>query len=349
VPTENVPSVPGIQVPPGFRITIFASGLDAPRFMTYGPDGTLYVAEMGANRVVALVDRDHNGVAETLIVVADSLIAPSSLAFAPDGSLYVGETTRIARLVLDAATHRAINRSVMIDGLPSVHHTTRTVLFGPNGELYVSIGSSCDLCIERDERRATIMVYSADGKNGRVFARGLRNAVGLALHPLTGELWVTDNGSDLMGDNIPPDTVYIVRDGMDAGWPRCQSGRIVAPEFGGPGACDGVAQPAIELQAHSASLGLTFYTGTQFPSEYHNGLFIAFHGSIYRSVPTGYKVVFVPLDGSQPAGPVRDFATGWLRGTQALSRPVGLAGAPDGSLMISDDKGGRIYRITYSQ
>jgi glucose/arabinose dehydrogenase len=336
-------------VPPGFRITIFASGLNVPRFMTYGPEGTLYVAEMGANRVRALVDTDHNGVAETPIVVADNLIAPSSVAFAPDGSLYVGETTRITRLVLDPVTHHAIKLSVVIDGLPSVHHTTRTVLFGPNGELYVSIGSSCDVCIEKDERRATVMVYGADGKNGRVFARGLRNAVGLTLHPLTGDLWGTNNESDFLGDNIPPDTVYIMRDGMDAGWPRCHTGRIVDPQFGGSGACDGVAQPEIELQAHSAPLGLAFYTGTQFPSEYHNGLFIAFHGSIYRSVPTGYKVVFVPLNGSQPAGPVRDFATGWLRGTQALSRPVGLAVAPDGSLMVSDDKGGHIYRMTYSK
>jgi glucose/arabinose dehydrogenase len=180
-----------------------------------------------------------------------------------------------------------------------------------------------------------------------VFARGLRNAVGLAIHPLTGELWATDNGSDFFGDNIPPDTVYIVRDGMDAGWPRCQSGRIVAPEFGWPGACDGVAKPVIELQAHSASLGLAFYTGVQFPLEYRNGLFIAFHGSIYRSVPTGYKVVFVPLNSSQPVGPVQDFAAGWLKGAQASSRPVGLAVAPDGSLMVSDDKSGYIYRITY--
>ena len=346
-PADSAPITTDVQLPPGFRATIFASGLNVPRFMTYGSDGALYVAEMGANRVVALADANHDGVAEPPITVADNLIAPSSVAFALDGSLYVGETTRVTRLELNLASHRAIKRSVVIDGLPSGHHSTRTVLFGPKGELYVSIGSSCDLCIEQDERRATIMVYSADGRNGRVFARGLRNAVGLAIHPLTGELWATDNGSDLLGDNIPPDTVYIVRDGMDAGWPRCQSGRIVAPEFGGPGACDGIAKPVIELQAHSASLGLAFYTGAQFPPEYRNGLFIAFHGSIYRSAPTGYKVVFVPLDGSQPVGPVQDFATGWLKGGQASSRPVGLAVAPDGGLMISDDKGGYIYRITY--
>ena len=317
--------------------------------MTYGPDGALYVAELGANRIVALVDANNDGVADVPIVVAENLIAPSSMTFASDGSLYIGETTRVTRLELDPATHRAVKRNVVIDGLPSGHHSTRTVLFGPNGELYVSIGSSCDLCIEQDERRATIMVYSADGKNGRVFARGLRNAVGLAAHPLTGGLWATNNESDALGDNVPPDTVYIVRDGMDAGWPRCHSGSIIDPKFGRPGACDGVARPVVELQAHSAPLGLAFYTGAQFPLEYRNGLFIAFHGSIYRSVPTGYKVVFIPLNGSQPVGPVQDFATGWLKGAQASSRPVGLAVAPDGSLMISDDKSGYIYRITYDR
>ena len=346
VPTDIAPIAQDVQLPPGFRATVFAQ-LDGPRFMTYGSDGTLYVAELGANRVVALVDSKHTGMADPPIVVADQLVAPSSMAFAPDGSLYVGETTRITRLELDPTTHRAIKRSVVVDGLPSSHHTTRTVLFDPNGELYVSIGSSCDVCIEKDERRATVMVYSVDGKNGRVLARGLRNAVGLALAPRTGELWATNNESDSLGDNIPPDTVYIVRDGMDAGWPRCHSGSIADPQFGRPGACDGVAKPVIELQAHSAPLGLAFYTGTQFPSEYRNGLFIAFHGSIYRSVPTGYKVVFVPLDGDKPTGPVQDFATGWLTGRAASSRPVGLAVAPDGSLMVSDDKGGYIYRIIY--
>jgi glucose/arabinose dehydrogenase len=315
--------------------------------MTYGPDGTLYVAERGANRIVALMDVNHDGAAEAPIVVAGNLVAPSSVAFAPDGSLYVGETTRITRLELDPATHRAVRRNVVIGGLPTGGHSTRTVLFGPKGELYVSIGSSCNVCIEKDERRAAVMVYDADGKNGRLFARGLRNAVGLALYPLTGDLWATVNGRDMMGDNTPPETVYIVRDGMDGGWPRCHSGRIVDPDFGQPGACDGVAKPVVEMQAHSAPLGLAFYIGAQFPPEYRNGLFIAFHGSWNRTVPTGYKVVFVPLDGDRPTGPVQDFVTGWLKGNQASERPVGLAVAPDGSLIVSDDKGGYIYRVTY--
>ena len=347
-PANSAPIATDVQLPSGFRATLFAR-LNDPRFLTYGPDGVLYVAERGANRIVALVDANNDGVADMPTVVADNLIAPSSVAFALDGSLYVGETTRITRLELDPATHRAIKRDVVIDGLPSGGHNTRTVLFRPTGELYVSIGSSCNVCIEKDERRAAVMVYNAEGKNGRVFARGLRNAVGLAINPRTGELWATGMGRDWLGDDSPPETIYIVKDGMDAGWPRCHSGRIIDPDFGNPGACEGVARPVVEMQAHSAPLGLAFYIGAQFPPEYRNGLFVAFHGSWNRSVPTGYKVAFVPLDGDKPAGPVKDFATGWLKGSQTSGRPVGLAVAPDGSLMVSDDKSGYIYRITYGK
>jgi len=284
--TRSAPIATDVQLPPGFRSTVFAQ-LDGPRFMTYGADGALYVAERGANRVVALVDADNDGAADAPIVVADNLIAPSSLAFAPDGLLYVGETTLVTRLELDPATRRAVKRSVVIDGLPSGGHNTRTVLFGSKGELYVSIGSSCNVCVEKDERRAAIMVYDADGRNGRVFARGLRNAVGLALHPATREVWVTNHGRDWLGDNSPSETVYIAREGLDAGWPRCHSARLVDPEFGQAGACEGVAKPVIEMQAHSAPLALAFYTGAQFPPEYRNGVFVAFHGSWNRTVPTG--------------------------------------------------------------
>lgn len=337
----------GIQTPEGFRAEIFASGLNGPRFLAYGPDGTLFVAERGANRIIALTDRNNDGTADPPGIVADNLIQPSSLAFAPDGALSVGETTRVTRLVLDPATHRAIRRDTVIDNLPSGGHNTRTVIFSPEGKLYVSIGSSCNVCVEKDPRRATVMIYDSSGKNGRVFARGLRNAVGLALQPGTGALWATNNGRDWLGDDSPPETVYRVEDGMDAGWPRCHSGRISDPDFGSPSACNAVAKPMIEMQAHSAPLGLAFYAAGQFPPRYRNGLFIAFHGSWNRSVPTGYKVVFVPFSGNMPSGPPEDFLSGFLRDRTVSGRPVGLAVSPDGSLMVSDDKAGMIYRITY--
>jgi glucose/arabinose dehydrogenase len=216
--------------------------------------------------------------------------------------------------------------------------------------MVVSVGSSCNVCVEDDPRRAAVLIYTgADAKGERVFARGLRNAVGLAVHPITGELWATNNGRDLMGDDLPPEAIYIVRDGLDYGWPRCHNGTIVDPDHGGADACQGVAVPVVNMQAHSAPLGLAFYTGTAFPPAYRGDLFIAFHGSWNRSEPTGYEVVRLPLDGNRPRGPLEDFATGWLDAARrtASGRPVGLAVGPDGALYVSDDKAGMIYRISY--
>ena len=317
--------------------------------MALGPDGELYVAERGAGRVVRLPDRDDDGVADGLEVAANGLRAPSSIAFHLRGSLYVGETTRIVRLSDPDASGAYQARETVIDGLPSGGHDTRTVLFSPDGSyLFVSIGSSCNVCVESDERRAAIMRYDPDGHGGQVYARGLRNAVGMAFRPGTDELWASVNGRDRLGDDQPPETVYLVREGDDAGWPRCHAGRIVDPDFGKPGACDGVAVPAVEMQAHSAPLGLTFYTGQQFPQEYRGDLFVAFHGSWNRSVPTGYKVVRIPMNDGQP-GPVSDFAVGWLRADGSRwGRPVDVLSGPDGSLFVSDDAYGFVYRIYYS-
>jgi glucose/arabinose dehydrogenase len=217
--------------------------------------------------------------------------------------------------------------------------------------MVLSVGSSCNSCVEEDWRRAAILVYEdAAGGEAALFARGLRNAVGLAVHPQTGQLWATNNGRDLMGDDVPPETVYIVEEGNDYGWPRCHSGDVLDPGLGQAGACDDVAQPVVQMQAHSAPLALAFYTGNSLPEEYHGDLFIAFHGSWNRSTPTGYKVVRLPLDGSQAVGPVEDFASGWLdvETNEASGRPAGLTVGPDGALYISDDKGGFIYRVAYT-
>jgi glucose/arabinose dehydrogenase len=266
-----------------------------------------------------------------------------------NGALYVGEASRVTRFTIGADL-RATSRQVIVPDLPTGgNHVTRTVLIGPDGNLYVSIGSTCNVCIESDPRRATVMVFHLDGSGGRIYARGLRNAVGMAINPWTRQIWVTNNGRDLMGDNTPPETIYALQDGANYGWPRCQAGDIIDPNYGHPGDCRGVAQPLIKMQAHSAPLGLVFYTATQFPARYR-GLFVAFHGSWNRTVPTGYKVVSIPLDThGEIAGPAQDFATGWLlNNNDATGRPVGLAIGPDGALYVSDDKGGFIYRITYA-
>jgi len=352
-PTRVVPLQDEIGLPPGFGISVFAQGLSDPRMMALGPDGELYVAERGAGRIIRLPDRDDDGVADSapsgVEVVADGLRAPSSIAFYVDSSLYVGETTRILRLSDPDGDGVFQEQEVVIDGLPSGGHSTRTVLFSPDGQyLYVSIGSSCNVCVEDDERRATIMRYNPDGSGGEIYAQGLRNAVGITFRPGTSELWATNNGRDWLGDDQPPETIYRVNQGDDAGWPRCHAGRIVDPDLGEPGDCEGIVKPMVEMQAHSAPLGLAFYTGEQFPAEYHGDLFAAFHGSWNRTVPTGYKVVRVPMTGDE-VGTAQDFAVGWLREDGSRwGRPVDVLTGPEGNLFVSDDEGGVIYRIFYA-
>jgi glucose/arabinose dehydrogenase len=264
-----VPPKNPVTLPMGFAIGVFSDQLDGPRMLALSPDEQLYAAERGANRVVRLPDRDGNGRADGVEVVADRLDAPSSLAFYKDGSLYVAETTQVVRLSEPDGQGVFSRREVIIGDLPEGGHSTRTVLFSPDFEwLFVSIGSSCNVCEEKDSRRAAIMRYRPDGSEGEVFARGLRNAVGITFRPGTQELWATNNGRDMLGDDLPPETVYQVQEDTDYGWPRCHSGRIPDPEFGGSQACRGVGAPAVEMQAHSAPLGLTFYSGQAFPEEY---------------------------------------------------------------------------------
>ncbi len=337
-----------ITLPPGFNIAVFAQGISQPRMMTLSSDGILYVAERGAGRIIRLPDKDGDGNADAIQVVSDGLNSPTSLAFYQDGSLFVGETNRILRLSNQNSEGVFLEEEVVIENLPGGGHNTRTVLFSPDWQtLFVSIGSSCNVCEENDERRATIMRYSPQGLEEKIFATGLRNAVGLTIRPGTNELWATNNGRDMLGDDLPPDTIYLIREDRNYGWPYCHSGRLIDPQFGDENACQGVESPEVEMQAHSAPLGLTFYNGNQFPEEYHQDMFVAFHGSWNRSVPTGYKIVHIPFVDGKP-GAVMDFAIGWLEGETFWGRPVDVITGVDGSLFVSDDAGGIIYRIFYS-
>jgi glucose/arabinose dehydrogenase len=335
-----------ISVPPGFTVDIFASGLKQPRFLNFGPEGALYVAERGEDRILTLFDQDGDGRAEGSQVFAQNLDRPHSLVY-HDGAWYVGVPSGVVRLQDLDGDGTADQREVLIDDYPTDGHFTRTVDFLPDGRMVVSIGSSCNVCEEDDPRRAAIAVYE-DGKE-QLYATGLRNAVGLAVHPGSGRLWATNNGRDFMGDNLPPETIYAIEEGEFYGWPSCHNGTIEDPGMGFPGACDGIPIPEAEMQAHSAPLGLVFYTGQSFPDEYFGDLFIAFHGSWNRSTPTGYKVVRIEMKGSDVAGSVQDFATGWLdkQSEHVSGRPVGLTIGPDGALYVSDDSGGFIYRIQY--
>jgi glucose/arabinose dehydrogenase len=349
-PVENSLNEETIALPPGFQIEIYADDLRGPRMLALGLDGQVYVTERGEGRVLRLSDDDGDGRVDRREVVVDALNSPSGLAFFQDGSLYIAEPDRVLRFTQPAPGGPYGGPEVIMDGIPTGGHNTRTLAFSPDWmTLYISIGSSCNVCEEEDPRRAAIIRIDPDGGGEALFAAGLRNAVGMVIRPGTEEIWATNNGRDWLGDDLPPETVYQVRPDEDYGWPRCHSGRIVDPDFGDGEACEGVALPAVEIQAHSAPLGLTFYTGSAFPEAYRGDLFVALHGSWNRREPTGYKVVRIPMDGDVP-GTVEDFATGWLRpdGTN-WGRPVDLLTAPDGSLLVSEDSAGTIYRIFYQE
>jgi glucose/arabinose dehydrogenase len=338
-----------IRLPPGFVIDFFARELGRPRFMTLDPRGTLLVSVPRAGRILALPDDDHDGRADGAVPVAEGLELPHGLAFV-DGSLLVAETGRVLRFDYDPAARRTRGAPAVVVGdlPPRGAHWTRTLAVGPDRRLYVAVGSSCDNCEERDPRRAAIYSYGLDGRDPRPFATGLRNAVGLAFRPGTAELWATVNGRDWLGDDRPAEYVTRVEEGGFYGWPYCHwapTGLLLDPDLGREDRCRAVRRPSLLYQAHAAPLGLAFYTGRQFPPEYRGSLLVALHGSWNRSVPVGYKVIRIRMDGPTPWA--EDFATGWLAGSGAWGRPVDIVVAPDGGLFVSDDRLGAIYRITY--
>lgn len=341
-----------LVVPRGFTASVFAEGLGAPRFLHFASDGRLVVAESGRDRIVTLADTDGDHVADSSVVFAEDLPSVHSVTF-HDGAWYAGVPTGVVQLKDDDGDGRADSRRVLVDNYPTPGHSTRTVLFLADGRMLVSVGSSCNVCREDDPRRASLVVYDdagaqdQKGRGEKIFARGLRNAVGLALQPGSGALWATNNGRDWLGDDLPPDTLNIAAEGDDFGWPRCHAGDLVDPEFGGDEGCRGVAAPAVKFPAHSAPLGIAFGASSSFPPEYRDDAFVAFHGSWNRSLPTGFKVVRVRVANGRPTGEVQDFATGFVEAStgRVLGRPAGLAFGPDGALYVSDDKGGFVYRI----
>ncbi len=349
-PSLGMSSLPGIQLPPGFQISVYAKGLNIPRFMTIGPNGVLLVANRGGNSILAYPKGTTAAKAGNPITIVSGLHDPTSLAI-HNGYLYAGEGSSIARMKLDNNLKVGPIERIITDLPNGGQHSTRTVLIGPDNHIYVSIGSDCNVCIEPDPHRAAIWIYNMDGSGGRQYAKGLRNAVGMAVNPWNKQIWVDVNGRDLLGDNIPPETVYALTDQGDYGWPRCHAGTLHDPEFGQlANACDGVQQPLVTMQAHSAPLGIDFYpmASTEFPAAYRSSMFIAFHGSWNRSVPTGHKIVRVQLQNGKVVGPVEDFLTGWLATDgNVTGRPTGITFGADGTMFVSDDTNGAIYHIWY--
>jgi glucose/arabinose dehydrogenase len=338
-----------IRLPPGFAIEFYARDLGHARFLTLDPRGTLLVSVPRAGRVVALPDDDHNGRADAVVPVVEDLDLPHGLTF-HDGQLYVAETGRVMRFDYDPAARRVRGApTIIVPDLPARgSHWTRSIAIGPDRRLYVSAGSSCNSCEERNRRRAAIFSYELDGRSGTAFATGLRNAVGLAFRPGTTELWATVNGRDWLGEDRPAEYVTRVEESGFYGWPYCHwttAGLVADPDLRAGDHCKAVRRPSVLHQAHTAPLGFAFYTGSQFPPEYRGDLLVALHGSWNRSVPVGYKVIRIRLGGPTPV--TEDFATGWLGGSRHWGRPVDLAVGPDGALFLSDDGLGAVYRITY--
>jgi glucose/arabinose dehydrogenase len=345
-----------LKAPGGFHISVFADDIDGARMLIFSPGGVLLVSESGEGRVVALPDPKNSGKAERTVVVLSGLNEPHGLAFY-QGKLYVAENDKVRSYDWDEKNLRATNPKKLADLPTGGGHSTRSILFH-GGKMYISAGSSCNVCIEKDPRRATVMEFNPDGSGQKIFAKGLRNAVGVALNPKTDTVWVTVNGRDWLGDDLPPETIYdLGKNGGDAGWPYCYGDRVPDSNFTKPGddRCNSVLEPKVQMQAHSAPLGLAFYEGTQFPAEYQNNIFLAFHGSWNRNIPTGYKVVRVKLDANgQPPGGAQDFITGFVAPGETkkgrwMGRPVGVVFGGDGSMYLSDDAANVVYRITYGK
>jgi glucose/arabinose dehydrogenase len=334
-----------LHLPPGFEISEVARGLGGVRTLKFGPDSRLYAVLSRSGRIVRM-DVSGSGGSPALgepESVADGLNRPYGLAF-HDGWMYVGERHRVVRYrepEYDAA-------ETVVPDLPTGgSHWTREIAFGSDGMLYVAVGSSCNVCEEADPRRAAVTRYAPDGTGETIVAEGVRNVAGLAVHPGTGDLWMSQNERDNLGDELPVEEINLLSDGSHFGWPYCHGDREPNPEYPDKSAfCRGTTPPALGIQAHSAPLGMVFYEGSDFPAEYRGDLFLALHGSWNRSERTGYKLVRVRVEQGRPVS-YEDFASGWLRNGRVSGRPVYPAVAPDGSLFLSDDEGGRIYRIRW--
>lgn len=334
-----------LKLPNGFQIGIFAKDLGKVRDLEFSEGGILVASIPDEGAVVALPDRDGDGVADEIIRIQERLNNPHGLAFFK-GKLFIAEETRLARYTLDEKNLTSSLDKVLFDLPLGGRHITRTIAFNNKDQMFVSIGSTCDVCFEKHPWIGTVIISDSEGKNPRVFAKGLRNAVFITVDPKTQDLWGTEMGRDFLGDEKPPDEINIIRDGGDYGWPICFGDKIYDSEFGQktPDYCQNTISPIYQIAAHSAPLGLTFINSSQFPEDWQSDLLVAYHGSWNRSTPIGYKVVRMDFEGDKIKDE-EDFLTGFLQGSEAAGRPVDLVFDKNGSLFISDDKAGVIYKI----
>ena len=338
-----------LVVPDGFSIELYAQ-VENARQLALGEKGTVFVGSRNAGKVHALVDEDGDYRVDRTYLLADGLNMPSGVAF-KNGHLYVAAVDRILRYDhIESRLSDPPEPVVITDTLPDdEHHGWKYIAFGPDGYLYVPVGVPCNICLSPDPRHGTILKMDPNTGNHRVYATGVRNSVGFDWHPLTKDLWFTDNGRDWLGDDLPPDELNRAPvQGLHFGFPYLHGAGLLDPEYGEHAKADGYTRPALELGAHVAPLGMTFYTGRQFPADYRYRMFIAEHGSWNRSRKSGYRVISVKLNGSTVQS-VEPFISGWLNEKEQTSwgRPVDVINLPDGSILVSDDYADAIYRITY--
>jgi glucose/arabinose dehydrogenase len=337
-----------ISLPSGFVISVYAQNLANARSMTRGENGTIFVGTRKAGKVYGVIDRNGDHKADETVILAQGMNMPNGVAF-KNGALYVAEVNRILKFDnIESRLHDPPEPVVVRDDFPEdQHHGWKFIGFGPDGMLYVPVGAPCNVCERSDKRYASIMRMKPNGTDLEIFAHGVRNTVGFDWHPNTAELWFTDNGRDWLGDDLPPDELnHAPSRGLHFGFPYCHAGNIPDPKFGSKRDCHEFVPPAIRLGPHVAALGMTFYTGKMFPAAYRNQIIIAEHGSWNRTVPIGYRLTVVRLAENQ-AMSYEVFAEGWLQRGKAWGRPVDVLVMPDGALMVSDDRAGAIYRISY--
>ena len=348
-------------LPAGFQVTVFAESVANAREMALGPHGTVFVGSLRAGKVHAVIDRNGDHKADRVVLIASGLDQPNGVAIR-QGALYVATASRLLRfddieLRLDSPPAPVVVRDSLPN--PTVGHTWKFIAFGPDSLLYMSVGAPCNVCLS-PPLVSTILRMKPDGSDLEVFAEGVRNSVGFDWHPTSRELWFTDNGRDLMGDDVPSDELNVAwKRGLHFGFPFCHQGDVPDPQFGAQRACTTTEPPVQKLDAHVAALGFTFYTGDMFPASYKNAVIIAQHGSWNRSVPSGYRVMVARTNGRHVTSyetfldgflPGRSSApSGRAAGSAAFGRPVDVLQMPDGSVLISDDAGNRLLRVSYAR
>lgn len=334
-----------IALPPGFKMYVYAEVPNA-RSLALGEDGTVFVSNRSGSNVYAIPDKNGDGAADSVITVARGLKQPNGIAV-KDNALFIADNTKVLKYEnISNTLDNPVSKTIYEGFISDTHHQWKYAGFGPDGKLYITLGVPCNVC-KPDEPYGSIVRMNDDGSGMEVVARGIRNSVGFAWHPGTDELWFTDNGRDLMGDNIPPDELNkVTAAGQHFGFPYCHGTSVRDPDYGAEKPCSEFTPPVLNLDPHAAALGMKFYEGDMFPKEYKNTIFIAQHGSWNRSEKIGYRILAVKQMGSSYS--VNPFAEGWLRPDgSVIGRPVDVLEMKDGSLLISDDAEGLVYRVVY--